>query len=163
MNITRILLFSIISLIFICAICLTVLILLKLLTKNKKTQYPIPVPENYAVVPYGSTKIPTLQEQQEPFRCENNSLNEQHKTGNVEKQPWATSCDTAMSSDEGEDKFYKKYKPIEIFGASFDLDNSGRYGILGANYTSYNNNPNPINLDYPLYDGKLTTVMANDK
>lgn len=76
-------------------------------------------------------------------KCENKSLNDMHKTGEIEKKPWETSCKTLTSDEEGEEKFYKKFKPYQMYNDS---------EILGANYMTYNSNPNPFHLDFTLYD-----------
>lgn len=76
-------------------------------------------------------------------KCENKSLNKMHKTGEIEKKPWETLCKTSTSDEEGGEKFYKKFKPYQMYD-----DNE----ILGANYMTYNSSPNPYHLDFSLYD-----------
>ena len=78
-------------------------------------------------------------------KCENKSLNEQHKTGDIEQEPWNTMCSNAEKNNNDEDgkTFYKKYRPYQIYDDT---------QILGSNYMTYNENPNPHNLGFQLYD-----------
>ena len=79
--------------------------------------------------------------------CSNKSLNDIHETGTIEKKPWATMQNHETSDEAGGDKFYKKYKPYRI--PEQDIS-----GIQGANYMTYNSNPNPYHLDFALFDKK---------
>lgn len=77
-------------------------------------------------------------------RCANKSLNEAHKTGEIEKKPWNTLCETKTQEEEGGEKYFKTYKPPKMY-----MDEPG---VLGSNYMMYNGNPNPYHLDFTLYD-----------
>lgn len=82
-------------------------------------------------------------------KCPNASLNELHKVGEINKEKSNVSCGTTQEY-EGEEKFYKKYKPnMNIYTAD-----SSAQGILGANYMMFNDNPEPYHIDFKLYDNE---------
>lgn len=75
-------------------------------------------------------------------KCGNQSLNDMHKLGTMEKAPLPVSCN-AKTQDE-EPNAIKKFKAPLMYEQAVD--------ILGANYMTYNSNPNPYHLDFSLYD-----------
>ena len=100
--------------------------------------------ENFQIVNGMNVPVGNDATQKLTTGCPNSSLNEMHKTGSIEKQPFQTSCKTETADEAGAEKFYQKFKPY----VSYDQEN----GIQGANYFMYNNNPNPYKLDFTLYD-----------
>lgn len=79
-------------------------------------------------------------------KCSNASLNELHKSGNMSTQdnPFQILCKNSSHDKMG------IYKP-----PMYDDYNNN---ILGSNYMSFNTNPNPYHLDYPLYSSDENNI-----
>lgn len=92
-------------------------------------------------------------------KCSNPSLNDSRKMGEIEKKPFGIQCGAQTADEDGEEKFYKKYKPYIPMGSTDEYN-----GIRGANFSEYNTNPNPYHLDMSLYSDnpKNIPVSANN-
>lgn len=67
-----------------------------------------------------------------------------HETGKIAKPPNQTMCHAETQDEIKQEEYFKKYAPYQ------QID-TGQY-VYGSNYMTYNENPNPYNLDYKLYD-----------
>lgn len=148
------------AIVLICFVCLGILciVVLKLVSKYLVIQHNIhvtidgknkKVAEDFTIVTGYDVPVGNDPALKVTNKCENKSLNDMHKTGEIVKKPWETSCKTSTSDEEGEEKFYKKFKPYQMYNDS---------EILGANYFMYNNAPNPYKLDFTLYDKDAPTI-----
>jgi hypothetical protein len=82
-------------------------------------------------------------------KCQNKSLNDRYKMGDIEKQPFQIAC---VSEDVRGRDFYKKYAPkTNMYTGEITQE------AIGSNYMEFETYSDPNKLDFMLYDKNETS------